>query len=219
MARWVLFVDDDDALRASVARYVQHYETSFRLLMCRDGVEAVETLQKRAVSIIVMDMVMPRMDGYELLAFLSKSFPHLPVIIQTGHAGPKLEKIALVRGVAEILFKPIHLPRLVETIQALLDRSASIQPLQSLSVGFFWGLIEADRKDCTLHVYNKVSKDQGTLYFRKGQLVAASCRSLTGQEAAIEITTWEEYFFYFIDGCPEDVQPQTIDQDVLPTIG
>jgi CheY-like chemotaxis protein len=89
----------------------------------KDGLEALETLHSSSSrpDAILLDVEMPRMDGYELLATLKKqeAFRDIPVIMITSRAGEKHRQKALDLGASEYIAKPYQDEILLNTIRKL----------------------------------------------------------------------------------------------------
>lgn len=92
-------------------------------VIAKDGLEALEILQNspELPDVILTDVEMPRMDGYELLASLKKqkSLREIPVIMITSRAGEKHRRKAFDLGVSEYLTKPFEDAKLIGTIKKL----------------------------------------------------------------------------------------------------
>jgi chemosensory pili system protein ChpA (sensor histidine kinase/response regulator) len=91
--------------------------------VAKDGLEALEMLQilPDLPSIVLTDVEMPRMDGYELLASLNREekLKHIPVVMITSRAGDKHRQKAYDLGVSDYLTKPYEDSMLLEKIKQL----------------------------------------------------------------------------------------------------
>lgn len=123
----ILVVEDHPEMRA----YIQEMLIpNFDVTTATDGVQALEKLADHSFDLVVSDLMMPRMDGFQLLEKLKSTpaFQHLPTVLLTARAGmtDKLEAFRI--GVDDYLIKPFHPPELIARIEALLrnksDRAA-----------------------------------------------------------------------------------------------
>jgi chemosensory pili system protein ChpA (sensor histidine kinase/response regulator) len=116
----VMIVDDSLSVRRVITKLLerQNWMTS----QAKDGVEALEMLRRavRLPDLILMDVEMPRMDGFELTATLRAEarFAGLPIVMLTSRSGDKHKAKAFAAGVTEYLVKPYQDEELLRTIAA-----------------------------------------------------------------------------------------------------
>jgi chemosensory pili system protein ChpA (sensor histidine kinase/response regulator) len=117
----VLIVDDSPSVRHLTSNIIKN--AGFGVAVAKDGLEALEILQasKELPDIILTDVEMPRMDGYELLTSLKRNaeLQSIPVIMITSRAGEKHRRKALDLGVSEYLTKPFEDSILLGKIRTL----------------------------------------------------------------------------------------------------
>lgn len=121
----VLVVDDSVSVRRVLTNLFQHQ--GWRPVAARDGMEALEVLQSgRKIDVVLLDMEMPRMDGYELLTLLrgQAQFAGLPVIMLTSRAADKHRQKAFELGATEFLVKPYQ----DEALIAVVNRVVAARP-------------------------------------------------------------------------------------------
>jgi two-component system cell cycle sensor histidine kinase/response regulator CckA len=111
----VLVVDDEIAVRRFAARVLQR--DGFEVLEATDGVQALELVRGQALSVdaVVSDIVMPRMNGVELMDALSASHPDVPVILMSGYATAALSEMGIASP-CSILPKPFPAERLLAEV-------------------------------------------------------------------------------------------------------
>lgn len=116
----VMVVDDSVTMRKVTGRVLERH--NFEVVTAKDGVDALERLDERVPDLMLLDIEMPRMDGYEL-ATLMKQDPRLrdvPIVMITSRTGDKHRQRALEIGVARYLGKPYQENELMRTVFALL---------------------------------------------------------------------------------------------------
>jgi len=93
------------------------------MLTQKDGVDAVEQLQDRVPDLMLLDIEMPRMDGYELATHMrnDERLKDVPIIMITSRTGEKHRQRALEIGVNRYLGKPYQEQDLMQTVRELLD--------------------------------------------------------------------------------------------------
>ena len=190
MTKKVLFVDDDPILRHIVQKKFTRYKHSFTVITAGDGLEAMEKLNENTIALVVTDLQMPKMDGLSLLAHLSEKYPDIQVIVQTGHSTPESKKIALERGVAGYIEKPLNAEDLGQKIITTLKKESEGGTLHSVTLEMFLQLIEMEQKTCTIRAVEKKSGKQGALFFKDGNLLDARFSAHRSNSAAYEIFSW-----------------------------
>lgn len=115
-----LVVDDSITMRRVTQRLLER--NGLRVLTAKDGVEALEVLQEKTPDIIVLDIEMPRMDGYELAKHVrnSQSTAKLPIIMVTSRVGEKHRARAIELGVNDYLGKPYQEYEMLDAIRNIL---------------------------------------------------------------------------------------------------
>lgn len=105
--RTILVVDDEPNTLEMHARIVQSHAASTRVLKARNGKEALEILHREIVDLILLDLQMPEMDGFEVLEVMRsmESTQNIPVIVVTGKVLTEADMTRLNRGVAAVLAK------------------------------------------------------------------------------------------------------------------
>ena len=114
MIRKVLVVDNNWALGKLIQNKCGKYKDKFTTLLAGDGLEALEHLKNSTVSLVVTDLIMPNMDGFALIAHLTRTYPDIPVIILTADS-PDSSKIDALKAYAmEYIEKSFVVEELVE---------------------------------------------------------------------------------------------------------
>ena len=112
----VLFVDDEKNFLLRLKTGFAKFSGRFNVLTAEHGKRAIEILRSSPVDLVVTDLKMPVMDGFELLAYLASNFPTIPVIIITGFGTPEVERKLKATGILNMVKKPIDLDSLATTI-------------------------------------------------------------------------------------------------------
>jgi CheY-like chemotaxis protein len=117
---WVLIVEDNEALREALTEGLTGW--NYNVVAAADGVEALRLLETRSseISLIISDMVMPRMGGPRLLRALNEKGWSIPVIFLTGHPINDVEPAMLREGVVAIMLKPLDMAQLAQTMADVL---------------------------------------------------------------------------------------------------
>lgn len=150
----------------------------------RNGGEALRTLAHERVDLLITSLVMPVIDGLELLRHLANRRLAMPVLLLGG--GSPEGELELASGAIEILPDPIELDRLVRRSRELLARPAA----RARSVGILdlVHLVAVARRTSALRATR--GEAQGVLHFSRGVLVDAQLDDIRGEPAAREILGW-----------------------------
>lgn len=100
----ILIVDDEEMMRTLLDRILSR--EGYKIRSAEDGVVALEVLKAEKVDIVISDMKMPRMNGFELLKIVKKEYPKIGVIIMTAYGDTYTVKDALLLGADEYITKP-----------------------------------------------------------------------------------------------------------------
>ena len=124
----VLLVDDEAPIRRSLGPYLER--SGYRVHLASDGVEALEVLGRHRIDIVVTDVLMPRLDGRELVRRVRSGGTWTPIILLTQVDAPYERVSALDDGADDYLSKPFDPAELASRIRAVLRRTqGSTQPL------------------------------------------------------------------------------------------
>jgi len=117
----VMVVDDSITVRKVTTRLLER--NNMLVMTAKDGVDAVAVLQEQLPDIFLLDIEMPRMDGYELATHIrnDEAMKHIPIIMITSRTGDKHRQRAMDIGVNRYLGKPFQEADLLENIKEILD--------------------------------------------------------------------------------------------------
>lgn len=118
MEKRILVVDDDDAIRALLFTILRR--RGYKVDVARNGVEAVERCQRCLYAVVLLDLMMPRMSGYEVLDCLGREPAETRpvVIVLTAGLEPRKLDTSLVAGT---MHKPFDIDLLIDTVSGCLS--------------------------------------------------------------------------------------------------
>ena len=124
--RTVMVVDDSVTVRKVTSRLLERQ--GYEVVTAKDGMEAVEKIATLQPDVMLLDIEMPRMDGFEVATFVRHESDQkaLPIIMITSRTGEKHREHALSLGVNAYMGKPYQENELLDTIQQLMTESTSI---------------------------------------------------------------------------------------------
>ncbi len=120
----ILVVDDSPSVRRVVSNMLKQH--NWEVQMARDGVEALEMISAETPAAVLLDIEMPRMDGYELIATVraQEQYRTLPLVVLTSRAAAKHQQRAVQLGASAYVVKPYQDEELLNTLNALVYGAA-----------------------------------------------------------------------------------------------
>jgi len=115
----VLVVDDSVTVRKVTTRLLERH--GYEVRTAKDGVDAMATLQEYKPDVVLLDIEMPRMDGFEVATQMrhSTELVNIPIIMITSRTGDKHKERAMAIGVTEYMGKPFQEDKLLGAIETL----------------------------------------------------------------------------------------------------
>ena len=122
----ILVVDDSVTVRKVTSRFLERQ--GFNVVLAKDGIDALEILQETTPDLMLLDIEMPRMDGFEVASQVrhNRRLQELPIIMITSRTGEKHRERAFEIGVNDYMGKPFQETQLLNKIQGLLGIEASL---------------------------------------------------------------------------------------------
>ncbi len=205
----ILIADDDEKVLALLKSSLQKagYETSLAL----NGAEAVTLAKKESPDLILADVAMPEMDGFELCKHIrdDPTTEHIPFIFLTakGELHDKVKGLNL--GADDYISKPFHITEVTARIKTILQRMALLSQqaseaeeselqgnLEQMQMAEVLQTLTMSQKTGGLKLINSAQR-VGKIFFNDGDIVQASLDEHKGEEAVYRILIWEEGFFKF----------------------
>jgi len=115
----ILVVDDDNDVRAMIKRALQ--ELGYPVMEASDGPSALALLEEQKLWLVILDYMMPGMDGAEVARRITSTDPDLPIVFSTGHGALRALRSAAGEDVS-ILEKPFALSELSALIEEKLSQ-------------------------------------------------------------------------------------------------
>ena len=143
----VLIIDDEDLIRDVVKEYCLN--ENYKVFEASNGIEGLDILENEDIDIIVLDIMMPKMDGYTFFSKMKEKY-NIPTIVLSAR-GEEYDKLfGFSQGIDDYLTKPFSPRELIARIKAILKRSKKIA-----SDIFIYKGIKVDFKGRVLYIDNK----------------------------------------------------------------
>jgi DNA-binding response OmpR family regulator len=140
----ILLVDDEIPITANLAPFLER--TGFQVIVASDGEQALQHIAESLPDLVVMDVLMPRLDGREVLRRLRREGNWIPIILLT-QVGESMERaMALEEGADDYLNKPFDPHELAARIRAVLRRARHGEPPLSAASKVSSGELTLDRR-------------------------------------------------------------------------
>lgn len=128
----IMIVEDDLNQRKLMQRVLEQF--GYNVTLACDGVDALEQLEKKHVDLIILDIMMPRMDGFEFTSTLRQSGCNIPILMVSAKQSPVDKRKGFIIGTDDYMTKPVDEEEMVLRVGALLRRS-KIANERKLTVG------------------------------------------------------------------------------------
>lgn len=120
MADKILIVDDDEDLRSELASFLDGYP----VVEARNGAEALKILKRaNEVGLVILDVMMPGINGLDVLTEIKKDNPKLKTVILTGHSSKDVAIEALKNRADDYVEKPIFADKIKEIVEKFMDKA------------------------------------------------------------------------------------------------
>jgi len=116
----ILIADDDIDLTSTLSEYLsgEHFDVT----TASDGEQAISHLRKKKFNVAVLDIKMPKVDGFEVLKFIRSDYPDTKIIILTGYADLKNVMECKKLGADDVIEKPYEIGDLINAIEFVLKK-------------------------------------------------------------------------------------------------
>lgn len=188
----VLIVDGDREHLAAIRKGLKELH-HFELLTAINGKTAIETLQQARVSVVAVNMLLPDMDGIDLVAYLTRNHAATPCIIMTEPDKPFPVFPAGTGNelILSYIEKPFAFGTLASMILSALNLKDEGLAIKGVTLKHLLPLAALCGKTCRMEVTSGKQK-KGFLYFRNGVLLDALYNNQSGKEAARQMSTWDQ---------------------------
>ncbi len=192
MKKRILIVDDDPAV-AKLLRMV-FVQKKHHVIIAEDGETAMEKVSQESPDLILSDVAMPGIDGFEFYSRLQKNpkTAGIPLIFVSGQKEAAEQLKGLRMGAAEYVTKPFDLKSLQKTVDNIFAKAEKQKidfggNLESMNLEDIIQIIEMNVK--TGELMFSVNNDQhiGSVFFKEGRIIYAITGSLEGEEALYEL--------------------------------
>ncbi len=211
----VLIVDHDPEMLECLKEGLKRYTNQFEIVSTADGSNAIDILRKEKISLVVTDLLLPRIGGLQVLAYMTRNYPHIPCIVMIEPSGnSKIRANLLQKDTLRSIEKPVSYKILASAIIEgldLLDEGSTNRGIPAFS---FFSLIQLKQETCLLQIKSPTNA-RSFVYFENGILFdASSNQGRESEEAVLELLGWENTEFSFLS-LPKGKIQRKIDADLI----
>jgi len=116
MAEKILIVDDETDMLV-LLRMIMQEQTPYEPLTTPNPLEVAQILAEKDIALVIADLRMPGLDGFQLLELIRAQYPLIPVIIITAYDSPETAEEALRKGAFDYIPKPFRRERIIQAIE------------------------------------------------------------------------------------------------------
>jgi len=116
----ILIIDDEKAVADILKDFLSDKERSIDV--CYSGLAGIESIQKNSYDLLIVDLVMPKVGGLDILRYAKKTYPDVLVIIITGHASLETAVMAIKEGAYDYIRKPCKLEEIRIVVENAIDK-------------------------------------------------------------------------------------------------
>ena len=147
-AATVLGIEDDSSIRRGVVDALRY--AGYKVLECSDGGGAARLAIESPIDLLLLDVILPRQDGFAILQHVRQAKPTLPVIMVTARGSERDRVHGLKHGADDYVIKPFSALELLARVEAVLRRSPA-RPLSVRTLRLDGRCIQLNRREIVLH--------------------------------------------------------------------
>jgi DNA-binding NtrC family response regulator len=119
----ILIIEDEESIRRVLKKVLIEEDSKYQFIEASDGVQGIEKIKSNKFNLILCDIKMPKKDGIEVLQFIIKECPEVPVIMISGHGDLETAVESMRLGAFDYISKPPDLNRLLNSVRSALKNN------------------------------------------------------------------------------------------------
>jgi DNA-binding response OmpR family regulator len=151
MSRNVLIVEDDKDISRLLELHLR--DAGYAVSLARDGAAGAEVALSRPFDMVILDIMLPGLDGLELCRRIRATTPYTPILLLTARSSELDRVVGLEMGADDYVTKPFSIPELLARVKALFRRVEALQGEANSKKTIHTGelLIDTEKRSVTLH--------------------------------------------------------------------
>lgn len=207
----ILIIDDEQDILEIYQEILSRLQSKPDILTVDNGSQGIAMLESQTFNVLLVDLLMPQMDGFQVLAIVRRKFPALRVVVMTNSDDEQFRGRAYSMGVDLYLQKPKtgkEIINFVDCIESLLEREqmGGFRGVQSKT------LVDLIQLECLTQssaiLKLTTATGDGRIWIQRGELIDAATGEHSGKEALTEMLRWKSGNFEIL---PNDIpRPRTL---------
>lgn len=207
----ILILDDEQDILEIYQEILARLPSQPEIHTANSGMRAIALLESEPFKLLLVDLRMPTMDGFQVLAIVRRRFPALRVVVMTGADDEQFRARAYGMGIDLYLEKPKtgkEIINFVDCIESMLEREdrGGFRGVQSKTLVDIIQLECLTQSSIILKVQS--ASGEGRFWIQKGDIIDAATGELLGKEAVLEMLRWKAGSFEILPS--EAPRPRTI---------
>ncbi|MEQ1858643.1 MAG: response regulator [Chthoniobacteraceae bacterium] len=207
----ILILDDESDILEIYQEILARLPSLPEIVTTDSGAQAVALIESQTFNLMLLDLRMPQMDGFQVLAIARRKFPSLRVVVMTGSDDEQFRARAYAMGIDLYIEKPKtgkEIINFVDAIESLLEREdqGGFRGVQSKT------LIDLIQLECLTQssaiLKITTATHDGRIWVQRGEIIDAATGDFSGKDALFEMLRWKSGNFEIL---PHDIpRPRTI---------
>lgn len=207
----ILILDDEQDILEIYQEILARLPSQPEIHTADNGPRAIALLESDSFNLLLVDLRMPQMDGFQVLAIVRRKFPALRVVVMTGAEDEQFRARAYAMGIDLYMEKPKtgkEIINFVDCIESLLEREeqGGFRGVQSKTLVDIIQLECLTQSSAILKI--TTATGEGRIWVQRGEIIDAATGEFSGREAFLEMLRWKSGNFEIL---PSDIpRPRTI---------
>lgn len=189
----ILIVDDEQNIIWSMEKYLS--KEGYFIATADSAKKGAELLNTSAFDLVITDMKMPDVDGFQFLNWIKKNHPKSKVVIMTAFGSPSVRDSAKQMGAFRYFEKPVDLNQLRKFINETLADKGFTGNILDIDLFDFVQMVLLSRKQKLISITDPISMQMGLLYLKAGDVIHAECGQMHGEQAFYTIMAMKSGIF------------------------
>lgn len=207
----ILILDDETDILEIYQEILARLPSQPEIITTDSGAQAIALIESQPFNLMLLDLRMPHMDGFQILAIVRRKFPSLRVVVMTGSDDEQFRARAYAMGIDLYLEKPKtgkEIINFVDSIESLLEREdqGGFRGVQSKTLIDLIQLECLTQSSAILKITTATA--DGRIWVQRGDIIDSATGELAGKDALLEMLRWKSGNFEIL---PHDIpRPRTI---------